>query len=69
MINPFFIKRKNIKINDILLCLNHKKIKKNYVLDDIKDLKVANKKDITFFHSIKYLDLLKKNKIKISSYF
>ena len=65
MINPFFIKRKNIKINDILLCLNHNKIKKNYDLDDIKDLKVANKKDITFFHSIKYLDLLKKTKSKL----
>ena len=69
MINPFFKKRKNIKINDILLCLKLKKIKKNYYLDDIKDLKAANKKDITFFHSIKYLHLLKKNKIKISYHF
>ena len=65
MINPFFKKRKNIKINDILLCLNLKKIKKNYDLADIKDLKLANKKDITFFHSLKYLDLLKKTKSKL----
>ena len=42
MKNPFFIKRKNIKNNDILLCLDFKKIKKNYILDDIKDLNVAN---------------------------
>ena len=65
MKNPFFIKRKNIKINDILSCLNLNKVKKNYDLEDIKDLKVANKKDITFFHSIKYLDLLKNTKSKL----
>ncbi len=65
MKNPFFIKRKNIKINDVLLCLNRKKVKQNYGLEDIKELKIATKRDISFFHSVKYLDLLKKTKSKL----
>ena len=38
MTNPFFKKKKNIKINDILLSLNLNKQKKNYIVNDIKEL-------------------------------
>ena len=65
MKNPFFNKRKNITINDILLSLNQNNVKKNYYVNDIKELKVATKYDITFFHSTKYLNLLKKTKSKL----
>tara|TARA_B100001564_G_scaffold179467_1_gene150786 strand:+ start:131 stop:1111 length:981 start_codon:yes stop_codon:yes gene_type:complete len=65
MENPFFTKKKNIKINDILLSINLNKQKKNFRVNDIKELNLANKDDITFFHSLKYLDLLKKTKSKL----
>ncbi len=65
MTNPFFKKKKNIKLNDILLSLNLNKQKKNYIVNDIKELQTASTKDITFFNSIKYLDLLKKTKSKL----
>ena len=65
MENPFFIKKKNIKINDILLSINLDKQKKNFRINDIKELNLANKDDITFFNSLKYLDLLKKTKSKL----
>ena len=64
MKNPFFEKRNNVKINDILLKINLKKQKKNYLITDIKDLDSAGKNDITFFHSTKYLNSLKKTKCK-----
>ena len=64
MLNPFFTKKQNIQINDILLKLNLKKQKKNYFVTDIKDLNTAGINDITFFHSNKYLDSLKKTKCK-----
>ncbi len=64
MKNPFFQKRNNVKINDILLKLNLNKQKKNYLINDIKDLDTANINDISFFHSVKYLDSLKKTKCK-----
>ena len=64
MTNPFFKKKQNIKINDILSNLNLIKQKKNLQINDIKDLLSASKDDITFFHSIKYFDLLKKTKSK-----
>ncbi len=62
MVNPFFNKINNIKLNDILVSLNLEKQKKNFVVNDIKDLETASKKDITFFNSIKYLELIKKTK-------
>ena len=58
----FFKKNNNIKINDILGLLNLKKHKENRKINNIKELQTASKKDISFFHSIKYLDLLKKTK-------
>ena len=65
MDNPFFKKKKNIKINDILFLLNLKKQKVNYRVNDIKELETAKKNDITFFNSIKYLEFIKKTKSRL----
>ena len=65
MQNPFFKKTKNIKINDILSKLDIKKQKKNYFVNDVKELETASVKDISFFHSLKYLNSLKKTKSKL----
>ena len=65
MKNNFFKKKINIKINDILLAINFKKQKINYKVKDIKELETALKDDISFFHSIKYKELIKKTKSKI----
>ena len=65
MTNPFFNKKKNIKINDILDLLNLRKQKINYLVNDIKELETAKKSDITFFNSINYLELLKKTKSRL----
>ena len=65
MKNPFFEKKNNIKINDILLLLNLKKKQKNILINDIKELGTSSRKDITFFHSLKYLELLKKTRSEI----
>ena len=62
MNNIFFKKKNNIKINDILRVLNLKKQSINSEIKDIKELITASKSDITFFHSIKYLNLLRKTK-------
>jgi len=65
MENIFFKKKNNIKINDILNCLKLNKIKKNIKVNDIKELDAANQNDITFIHSIKYKESLKKTKSKL----
>ena len=65
MENLFFKKKNNLKINDILNCLNLKKIKKNIKVNDIKDLDKANQNDITFIHSLKYKESLKRTKSKL----
>ena len=65
MENPFFKKKKNVKINDILSLLNLEKQKVNYRVNDIKELETAQKNDITFFNSIKYLKFIKKTKSKL----
>ena len=65
MNNPFFEKKKNLSINEILHTFGLKKQKNNYLINDIKNLNNARKNDISFFHSKKYLDLLKKTKSKI----
>ena len=64
MNNPFFKKKNNIKINDFLELLELKKQKTNYEINDIKELMIASSNDITFFHSTKYLDFVKKTKSK-----
>ena len=63
--NLFFKKKNNLKIKDILNCLNLKKIKKNIKVNDIKELDKANQNDITFIHSLKYKESLKTTKSKI----
>ena len=63
--NLFFKKKNNLKINDILNCLNLKKIKKNIKVNDIKELDKASQNDITFIHSLKYKASLKTTKSKI----
>ena len=65
MKNLFYKKKNNIKLNDILSSLNLNKQKINYIVSDIKELQTASNKDISFFNSIKYLDLLKKTKSKL----
>ncbi len=65
MTNLFFKKKKNIKINDILFSLNLKNQKKNIYINDIKELGTANINDISFFHSVKYKELIKKTKSKL----
>ncbi len=65
MNNPFFKKKKNLSINEILHTIDLKKQKNNYLIDDIKNLNTAKKNDISFFHSKKYLDVLKKTKSKL----
>ena len=65
MKNFFFKKKNNVKLNQILLSLNLNKQKNNYRVNDIKELQTASSKDITFFNSIKYLDLLKKTKSRL----
>ncbi len=64
MENIFFKKKKNIKINDVLKTLGLKKINKNPIVSDIKDLENASNNDITFFHSKKYFEAIKKTKSK-----
>ena len=65
MTNPFFKKKKNVKINDILASLDIKKRKENSNINDIKELETANKNDITFFNSLKYKDSIEKTKSQL----
>ncbi|MAV55947.1 MAG: UDP-3-O-(3-hydroxymyristoyl)glucosamine N-acyltransferase [Candidatus Pelagibacter sp.] len=65
MNNQFFIKRNNVKINDILALLKQKKIKTNFQVNNIKELHKSDSKDISFLHSTKYLKYLKKTKSKV----
>ena len=62
--NPFFIKNENIYLSDILKILGKKKQKNDLKINDISDLKLATKNDISFFNSPKYLDILKTSKAK-----
>ena len=62
MSNPFFKKKRNIKLNDILASLGIKKQKINFKVNDIKEIESASKTDITFFNSLQYLELIKKTK-------
>ena len=51
MSSGFFLRRKKIYINDIFKKI---KIKKNFIIKDIKPLYLSKKNDLTFFDSIKY---------------
>ena len=58
----FFRKINFLYLSDILKVLGIKKFSKRIIINNIKDLKSANNNDISFFNSIKYVDLLKKTK-------
>ncbi len=47
----FFLKKKNIKLSKIF---SSYKLDKDFIINDIKPLTKANKKDISFFDSLKY---------------
>ena len=63
-INPFFQKKEKIYLYDILKILNISNIKKykNLLIKNIQNLELAEKDDITFFHSLKYKDATKVSK-------
>ena len=46
-------------------CIDQKKIKNNYKVNDISDLENAEKNDISFFHSSKYLEKIKNTNSKL----
>ena len=66
MLNPFFKNKGPFKIDKLLKLSGLKNIDnfKNTNIDDIKDLSASGSKDITFFHSKKYLNLASKTKAK-----
>ena len=51
MNSSFFFEKKNIKIDKVFPNI---KFKKNFIINDIKPLHLAEKNDLTFFDSIKY---------------
>tara|TARA_A100001011_G_scaffold119973_1_gene126570 strand:+ start:5963 stop:6931 length:969 start_codon:yes stop_codon:yes gene_type:complete len=65
MENLFFKKEKKITINDVLVTLGQKQIKKNFLINDIKDLESAKLNDVSFLHSKKYFKLVENTKSKI----
>ena len=52
MKNNFFKKENNLKINSILKLLNLKIKKKNYLINDIRDLDHAKKMIFLFFSQL-----------------
>ncbi len=62
--NPFFLKKKNIYLSDIFKILGKKNIKKNIKINNISDLTSASINDISFINNLKYLEVLKKSKVK-----
>jgi len=62
MKSNLFFKKKKININQIFPYL---KIKKNFIVSDVKSLNKARKSDITFFDSIRYKHYAKNTKASI----
>ena len=64
MNNPFFKNNGPFKISDILqqINLDDLKIDHDQKINDIKDLLLSQKNDITFFHSKRYKDIAKNTK-------
>ena len=66
--NSFFVKKKNIYLSDILNVLDKKKLNKNLnndiKINNITDISSARSVDISFFNNLKYLDILKKSKVR-----
>ncbi len=59
MNSNFFFKKKNYKLSKIFIS---SKLKKDFIVNDIKPLYSAKKNDITFFESIRYKDQAIKTK-------
>ena len=66
MNNPFFKNKGPFKIEKLLNLSGIKNIDKfkSIKINDIKDLTTAGSKDITFFHSKKYLNVSSKTKAR-----
>ncbi len=62
--NIFFKKKQSLRINEICKVLKIKNISRDFKINNIADLKSATDKDITFFNSLKYLELLINTKAK-----
>ncbi len=62
--NSFFLKKDYLFLKDIYKNLGLKSKEKNIKIIDIKDLAKAKSNEISFFNSLKYLNLLKKTKAK-----
>ena len=62
--NRFFKKNKKLYLSDIFRKLGKKNISKRKIIENINNLNSASSNDISFFNSLKYLDLLKKTKSK-----
>ena len=62
--NPFFVKHKYIYLSEIFKVLGIKKINEDVRVNNIRDLINASVNDISFINNSKYLDLLKKSKVK-----
>ena len=62
--NNFFTKKKDIYLSDILKIFKNTEIKENIKILNIMDLDKATKNDISFFNSLRYLDLLSKSNVK-----
>ena len=60
--NHFFKKKKYLYLYNILNLLRVDRIYKNIKINNITDLNVAKKNDISFFNSLRYINLLKNTK-------
>ncbi len=60
--NNFFKKKNNVYLSNIFKVLKLNFIYKNIKINNIKDLKSAKNNDISFFNSLKYIDVLKHSK-------
>ena len=60
--NNFFKKKSNVYLSNIFKVLKLNFIYKNIKINNIKDLKSAKNNDISFFNSLKYIDVLKHSK-------
>jgi len=59
MLENIFFKKKNINVKELFPSF---KFKKNFIVNSVRPLNLAEKKDITFFDSLKYKDYISKTK-------
>ena len=62
MSNPFFKNTGPYKLNYLLDLINLNKFETDDTINDIRDLNLSDKQDITFFHSKKYIEIAKVTK-------